>query len=105
MRKRQFCFNLRDALNGEKLVSGTHMGDTMEEAAVSIARSLQLVIEIESPRYVLWRKDRRVNLHVTAIPEHVLLGKIPEFKTEYPIDVSDDDDGDDLDDLDDDDQF
>lgn len=88
MTRRQFCYNLRDANNGEKLVSGTITADTMEEASVSIALRLQLVIEIETFRHVLWRKDRRVNLHVTAIPEHVLLGKIPSFKTEYPVEVA-----------------
>ncbi len=69
-------------------MGGTISGDSMEDCAVRIARRLQLVMEIESPeriteRHVLWFKDRRVNLYITAIPEHVLSGKIPTFETRY----------------------
>jgi hypothetical protein len=79
-----FCYSLRDANTGAKLVGGTIHADTMEEAAVGAARRLQLVLEVETHRYVLWRKDRRVYLYVTAIPEYVLLGKIPQFTNKVP---------------------
>lgn len=97
--EKTFCFNLRDANNGTKLSCGTIQADTMEDAAVRIAHRLQLVLEIEGhwDRYVLWHKDRRVNLHITAIPEYVLIGKIPSFISPSVVDDPDEEENEETD--------
>lgn len=78
---RVYCYHIRDANNGQKLVGGTVHADTMEEAAIRVARRDELVMETESHRVVLWRRDRRVNLYLTIHPEYVLADHIPSFET------------------------
>lgn len=74
MRKRQYCFSLRDGLNGSKLIGGTITAETMDEAAAKAEKSckIEYVQEGEAPytRHRHMYNGREVFLSITAHPEY-----------------------------------
>ena len=72
---KQWCFHVRNATTGEKLIGGTMTAPTMEDAAKDVVRLNNITYERTEHKYSVDHKHlykgKEVNVHITAHPEYL----------------------------------
>jgi hypothetical protein len=79
--RKQFCYNVRDAITGQKIVGGTITADSMEAASAGVIRRCKIVVtKTERPLtggfdWRMERNNRQVFASVGIHPEYLPLPK------------------------------
>ena len=74
---KSYCYNLRNATNGQKIIGGMLHGNDMEDAARRAVKACKLKVVTRYPgtdfeQYDFHREDcTKVYLHLTVHPENI----------------------------------